>query len=367
MGINPMRRVWLGVALIAGTAVLVVVPALAKNQQLARAEEIRSRCVRELSSKRSWHAVIVETETGSDGKREVVRQDLLVRRPGQYRLTVRETDDKGRPVVATTVRDRSGVYTHRTNADGSTEMHIVRGVRPSLGVEFDNLIGQTVQAVGEAKPLGIVGRETRAGRAVDKLALGADRYVWVDQESGIPVGEQVLSGSTVAHDITVAQFEDGAPAPDSEFSAASLGSADTTITEDLGFREASATLAQPVIGFAPCDVPALPGYTADTSGYTDPRSKTGEGPVEAAYITAFSNGTSGVIVTQVLRPGAGEFLASGSSSADGAEKVDLDGTTGLYYADAAHPQLVFVRRDILVTVEGNLPLSAMMDLAQGIR
>jgi outer membrane lipoprotein-sorting protein len=367
MGTNPIRYVWFGLAVVVAAATLLMAPWVVRNQQAARAEEIRSRCVRELASKRSWHADIVETETGSDGKRAIVRQQILVRRPGEYRLTVRETDEHGGSVVLTSIRAKGAFYAHRTNADGSTELHVVRGERPSLGVELDNLLGQTVQAISEAKPLKIVGRETRDGRAVDKLALGAGRFVWVDQTSGLPVGEQVVSDGAVAHDVVITQFQAEAPAPDSEFAPSSLGAADATVTEDLGFRPAAnPAAAAAVVGFAPCAVPTPIGYREDVEGYVDPRVKSGEGPAEAAYVSAFSNGTSGVVVTQTHASGIGESFVDGSGVPDGAERLDLGGTPALYYSGTVHPQLVFVRRGVLVTIEGDLPESAMRELAQRI-
>lgn len=368
MGTTPIRYMLIGLAVAAGATLLAVSPVVVQRQQTAHAEQIRARCVRELSARRSWRADITETETGSDGTASVTRQELLVRKPGEYRLTLHERDTKGREVVSTTIRTKHAFYTRRINADGSTELHILRGARPSLGVELDNLLGETVQAVADAKPLKIVGRGSRNGTPADKLELGPGRFVWVDQSTGLPIEEQVVSGTSVAHSVLLTRFDDQAPAPDREFDPASLGTADATIVEDLGFRPAgNMESVAGEIGFTPFDVPVPAGFSADVQGYIDPSVPNGDAPAEGAFVCAFSEGGNGVIVTQVSRPGAGDSFVPAAVDDGSFERVDVGGMPAAFFQDATHPRLVFVRRDVLVTIEGDLTESAMRELAESIR
>lgn len=368
MRTTPIRYMWLGVAVALGATLLVASPAVVRRQQAAHAEQIQARAVRELSAKPSWRAEMTDTETGSDGTASVTRQHLLVRKPGEYRLTLRERDTEGREVVSATLRTKDAFYTRRINADGSTELHILKGARPSLGVELDNLLGQTVQAVADAKLLKIVGSEPRNGQAADKLELGPGRFVWVDQSTGLPVEEQVVSGGTVAHSVLITRFDDQTPVSDGEFDPASLGRADVTTVEDLGFRPvANAGSAAKAIGFVPADVPVPTGFSADVQGYVDPSVPNGDAPAEGAFVCAFSDGANGVIVTQVSRPGAGDSFAPAAADSGSFESIDVGGMPAALFPDAVHPRLVFVRRDVLVTIEGNLTESAMRELAERIR
>ncbi len=288
-----------------------------------------------------------------------MRQELLVRRPGEYRLTLRERDTNDREVVSTTIRTADAFYTYRRHADGSTELHVIRGARPSLGVELDNLLGQTVQAVGESTPLKVVGRGSRNDRPADKLELGPGRFVWVDQATGLPVEEQVVSGDKVVHSVRITAFDDQVQAPDGEFDPASLGAADTTTVEDLGFRPGvSAQAAAREIGFTPLDVPAPEGFSADLEGYVDPRVPNGDAPAEAAYVSLFSRRPAGVIVTQVARPGTGDSFVPADADEGSSKRVEVGGRPAVFFGDPVRPRLVFARRDVLVTVEGNLAESA---------
>ena len=368
MGTTPNRYLWLGLATVVGATLLAASPVLAQRQQQAHAEQVRARCVREFAGKRSWRAEIVETETGSDGARSVMRQQLLVRKPGEYRLTLREHDTKGRAVVSTTIRTASELHTYRTNADGSTELHVIRGVRPSLGVEFDNLLGQTVQAVSDAKPLKIVGRGSRNNRPADKLEIGPGRFVWVDQATGLPVEEQIVSEGKTVHSVVVSAFDAQAPASDGDFEPSLLGVADDVTVEDLGFQTvAVASSAASAIGFAPLNVPVPTGFSADVQGYVDPSVPNGDAPAEGAFVCAFSDGPNGVIVTQVARPGAGDSFVPAAEDADSFDRVEVGGRPAAFFDDPARPRLVFARRDVLVTIEGNLGQSQMTEFAERIR
>jgi len=296
-----------------------------------------------------------------------VRQELLVRKPGEYRLVLSERDTQGRPVVSTTLRTTSAYYTRRINADGSSELHIIRGARPTLGVALDNLLGQTVQAVAEATPLKIVGGGMRNGTPADKLELGPGRFVWVDRVTGLPLEEQVVSGGRVAHSVVIESFDGQAAATDREFDPESLGTADSTTVEDLGFRAVDdAADAQLAIGFAPLDVPTPAGFALDVRGYVDPAVPSGDAPSEGTFVSAFANGPDGVIVTQVARPGAGDAFVPASGDEDAVEHIDVNGRPAAVFHDSANPRLVFARSDVLVTVEGNLSVPAMRELAERI-
>ena len=366
----PMKRAGLMLALAMGaTLVLAGAAALAGRVQSARAEAIRTRCVAELGAKRSWQADVVQTETGSDGKRAVLREQLLVRRDGESRVTLTETDTRGDRVVSTTVRSHGRMVTRRVNADGSTVLHIFKGVRPTLGAELDNVLGQTVQAVADARPLKVVGHGVRAGADADQLQLDTGHFVWVARGTGLPVEEQIVSNGAVAHDLTFSNVVADAAAPDSAFDAASLGGADQTITEDLGFRQvASAGAASAAIGFIPLSVPSPRGFSVDTQGYVDPAVPNGDAPAEAAFVTAFSNGTDGVLVTQVRRAGIGDAVPDAADEGpDPAHATTVGGHPAVIYDDGTRCQLMFARRDLLVTLEGALSESNMRAFAEQIR
>ncbi len=362
-------RALIGMALVLGVAALVAVPAAGRWRQTAQAEQIRTRSVRELGAARSWKARIVETETGSDGKRTVAQQELLVRKPGEYRLTLTENDDKGRPVVSTSIRTKGALYTRRVNADGSSVMHVVKGVRPSVGIELDNTLGQAVAAISDAHPLKVVGSDDRGGHTTDKLQVATGQFVWVDRTSGMPVEEQSGSDGFVADDIAFNDVKRDVPAPDGEFDPAALGSVDSTVVEDLGFRDvASAGAAQAAVGFSPLEVAVPSGFSLAQQGYVDSTVPNGDAAAEPSFVSAFSNGTDGVLVTQVLRSGLGDAVpAAATEGPDAPERVVVDGKPALSYQDAFRRQLVFARRDVLVTIEGSLSESAMEELAGRIR
>jgi hypothetical protein len=297
-----------------------------------------------------------------------MRERLMVRRSGESRLTVTETDPQGGRVVSTTIKAHGAMVTRRVNADGSTELHVFKGVRPTLGTQLDNVLGQTVEAVSDARPLKVVGQGARVGVDADELQLGAGHYVWVSRDSGLPVEEQVVSDGKVVHDLTFSNVVADAAAPDGSFDAASLGGADQTVTEDLGFRQvASAGAATSAIGFVPLSVPSPAGFAADVQGYIDPAVRSGDAPAEAAFVSSFSNGTGGVLVTQVRRPGIGNAVPDATDEGpDPAHAVTVAGHPAVAYNDGTRCQILFARRDVLVTIEGALPEATMVAYAEQI-
>ena len=368
----PVRRTGfaVGVAVCASLALaLTLAPAFARRVQSARADTVRRRAVAALGGHRSWRADIVQTETGSDGKRAVMRERLLVGRSGETRVTLAESDSKGRTVTSTTVRGRGRMVTRRVNADGSTMLHIYNGVRPTLGVEFDNLLGQTAKTVADAELLKVVGRDVRSGVDADKLQLGAGHYVWVARSTGLPVEEQVVSAGIVAHDLRFSNVAADVAAPDSAFDPGALGAADRTIAEDLGFREvASAATASTALGFVPLVFDAPAGYSADVQGYVDPDVPSGDAPSEAAFVTSLANGTERLLVTQVLREGIGDTVPNAADEGpEPARAVSIGGHPAIIDDDGARTQLVLARGDILVTIEGTMPESGMKAFAETIR
>ena len=365
---SKRRLAIIGLALVLGAATLAALPAAGRWQQVAHAQQIRTRCVHALDAKRSWKARIVQTETGSDGKCGVTSEEVLVRRPGSYRLTLSETDEKGRPVVSTSIRTEGELYTRRVNADGSSVLHVVKGIRPSVGIELDNSLGQAVQAVSEAPQLTVAGQGVRGGRVADKLQLEPGQFVWVDRESGMPIEQQAGSAEFVADDVVFSDVQANVPAPDSEFDPSALGGADSTVVEDLGFRNASAARATAAIGFSPLSVPVPNGFSLDQQGYVDSKVPNGDAPTVPSFVSAFSNGLDGVVVTQVLRPGLGDSVpAAATEGPDAPASITVGGKPAIYYEDAFRRQLVFARGDILVTVEGSMSESAMEELAGSIR
>ena len=366
----PMRRVGLAFMLAVGAVlVLASVPAFGRRAQVARAAAVRARCVAALGAKRSWRADIVQTEIGSDGSRAVLREQLLVRRTGESRLTLTETDTEGRRVVSTTIRSGDRMTTRRVDADGSTVLHVIKGVRPTLGTELDNALGQTVQAIADASPLRVVGRATRAGEDTDKLQLGPGLYAWVSARTGLPVEEQIVSDGAVAHDMTFSNVEADVAVNDSDFDAASLGHADRTVTEDLGFREVTSPgAAAAKIGFMPLCVAHPQGFSLDEQGFVDPGIPGGDAGSEAAFVQAFSNGVDRVLITQVHRAGLGDSVpAAASEGPDPATATSVAGHPAVAYDDGSRCQLVLARRDILVTIEGQMSESNMKAFAEQIR
>ena len=83
------------------------------------------------------------------------------------------------------------------------------------------------------------------------------------------------------------EFDADARPSDDEFDPASLGEADAVTVEDLGFRAVEdPSAAEAVIGFAPLQVPAPDGFSADVQGYVDPRVPNGDAPAEGAFVHA---------------------------------------------------------------------------------
>jgi outer membrane lipoprotein-sorting protein len=367
---TTIRRAGIALALAVGaTVVLLQAPAFAHRVQVARAEAVRTRCIGALGARRSWSADVVQTENGTDGKRSVSREELLVRRSGESRIALTETDSQGHSVVSTTIRHGSRMVTRRVNADGSTITHVLEGVRPAIGINLDNALGQTVQAVADAKPLKVVGRDEKGGADSDKLQLGPGHYVWISRATGLPVEEQVVSDGDVAHDVRFSDVQADAPASDSEFDASRLGSADETVTEDLGFREvASPATAVATIGFTPLSVLSPQGFSAGVQGYVDPSVPTGDAPAEAAFVSSFSNGTDDVLVTQARRTSIGDAVPPGAHDGpDPARAISVAGHPAVIYDDGMRRQLVFARRDVLVTIEGEMSESSMRAFAEQIR
>jgi len=261
------------------------------------------------------------------------------------------------------------MVTRRVNADGSSVLHVYTGVRPSLGVEFDNILGQTAKAVAGAKALKVVGRGVRGGVNADKLQLGAGHYVWVARSTGLPVEEQVVSGGTVAHDLTFSHVAADVAAPDDAFDPGSLAAADRTISEDLGFREvASAAQAVSAVGFEPLTFDAPVGYAMSVQGYVDTTVPSGESPAEAAYVASLASGTDGLLVTQVRREGLGDDAPEATDEGpDPAAAITVGGHRAVIYDDGVRRQLVMARRDVLVTIEGRLSESNMRAFAETVR
>lgn len=362
------RALWIGAALLGGVAIALA-PGMISNQQAAQAEQVRQRCIKSLANAKSWRAKITHTERASDGKTSVVTEELAVRRPGEYRLTLHETDEDGRPVVSATVRTAAAMYTRRVNADGSTELHEIRGVRPTLGVCLDNELGQTLTAVSEAKQLAVIGSHVRNGREADELRLGPGHSVWVDRATGLPIAEQTRAGDVVISELEYDEIVVDEPLGDVQFEPASLGDADTTVVEDLGFKHVDRVgQARGALGFMPLDVPVPSGYSRDVQGYADPGVPSGEGPAEAAFVTGCSDGTHGVIVTQTHRPDLnGSLPPAAEGEPEAAHLVDIGGAPALVATVPDGQQLTTVRGEILVTIEGALSESEITALAASIR
>lgn len=362
------RTLWIGVALLGG-AVVALTPGIVSRQQTARAEQLRTRCVRSLAGAKSWQAKITHTERGTEGSTTVVTEELSVRRPGQYRLALHETDEKGRPVDSVTVRTPTAMYTRRVDADGSTELHVITGVRPTLGVWLDNELGQTISAVGDSEELAVVGTQMRNGHETDQLRLGPGHSVWVDKANGLPVAEQTKAGDTVVSEFAYSDIVTDPQLEDGLFDPGSLGAADTTVTEDLGFKPVSHRgQARSVLGFMPLDVPAPAGFALDVQGGIGPDAQNGEGSAEPAFVSMFSDGSHGVMVTQTSRPELdGVLPAEIPGEPDAARRIDVGGTPALFETTPNGNQLTTVRGDSLVTIEGDLAESDLTALAASIR
>lgn len=346
--------VGLAAVMVASTATALVV--MLGGPTSANADEARTRCVRALRAKQSWRAKYIETENGSDGSKSVVRTEVTVRRPGDYRVVVRERDEAGREMVSATIRSGDTVYTRRTEEDGKQVLHILTGVRPSLGVEMDNALGETVQSVAEATSLRVVGSERLRGRATHKLELAPNRFVWTDAASGLPVREREVSGQTVVREVSFDSLEADPVVTDADFAVASLGSVESTVVEDLGFRPVDSPAdAGSELGFEPVVLTAPAGYEVVEQGYCDPQVSAGDREPEAAFVTLLSDGTSSLLVTQTSRPGLGDTVyPPDADDPDAPRVVDVGGRRAMLHSDAGGGQLTLARRDVLVSVEGNV-------------
>lgn len=370
MGIVTWKNgIAVGVAAVmlasAASAVVVMLGGTAS----ASADEARTRCVRALRSKRAWRATYVETEHGSDGKQSVVRTEVTVRRPGDYRVVVTEHDERGREVVATSIRVDGTLYTRRVEEDGKAVMHVMNGVRPSLGVEMDNVLGETIQSVADATTLRLVGSERVQGHMAQKLELAPNRFVWVDSESGLPIREQEVSGKTVCREVRFEAVEADPVVTDADFAVASLGSVDSTVVEDLGFRPVeNPSQASGVLGFDPIPVTAPAGYRIAGQGYCDPSVSPGDREPEAAYVTLLVNGVNSMLVTQSHRPGLGDDMYPVSADEpDAPREIDLGGRRALIHNDPAGAQLMLARRDVLISVEANISDEALVAFGNTIQ
>jgi len=356
------------VAVVALTAVAGL--ALASGATpAARADEARTRCVRALRSKHAWRAKYVQTETGSDGKKSVARTEITVRRPGDYRVIVREQDDRGREVVSASIRNGDTLYTRHIQEDGTAVMHVMKGVRPTLGVEMDNALGETVQAVADATALRVVGSEKVRGRSAVKLELAPNRYVWADAGSGLPVREREVSGGATTHEVAFESFDAEPVVDDGDFSAASLGSVESTVVEDFGFRTVDAPAeAASILGFRPLTVGIPDGYSLAEQGFCDPSVSAGDREPEAAFVTMLTDGENTMLVTQVRRAGLGDTIYPvQAGEPDAPREIQVSGKRALIHTEETGGQLLLARRDILVTVEGNVGDDALIALGRAIR
>ncbi len=335
----------------------------------ASADEARTRCVRALRTKKSWRARYVETENGSDGTKSIVRTEVTVRQPGDYRVVVRERDDRGREVVSATIRSGDTLYTRRVEENGEPVLHIMKGVRPTLGVELDNALGETVRSVAEATSLRVAGSERVRGRSTHKLELAPNRFVWTDAQSGLPMREREVSGETVVREVNFDSFEADPVVADAEFAVTSLGSVESTVVEDLGFRPVDAPSdAWGALGFEPAVLGIPAGYTVVEQGYCDPNVPAGDREPEAAFVTLLSDGANSLLITQTARPGLGDTMYPvDSEEPDAPREVQIGGHSAMLYSDASGGQLTLARRDVLISVEGNVSGEELVAFGNTIR
>ena len=368
---NTNLKRGLGVAVFAALAVSAVAGATLVGGKIssASADQAKTRCVRAIRSQQAWRARYVETNSGSDGKKSVVRTEITVRQPGDYRVEVREHDDRGREVVSESIRTGDTLYTRRIGDDGSAEMHVMKGVRPSLGIEMDNALGETIQAVADSAILRVVGTEQMRGRRSMKLELAPGHYVWTDEASGLPLLEQEISGGVTTREVTFESFDSDSQVAEEDFTVAALGSVESTVVEDLGFRAVSTPAeASDVIGFRPVTVSIPAGYQLDEQGYCDPRVSPGDREAEAAFVTKLFKGSSTILVTQTQRPGLGDVIyAVPADEPDAPRMIDVAGRRALIHSDESGGQLMLARRDILVTVEGNVADNELTAVGRMIR
>ena len=366
---NVKRQAVVGMVALLATATVMTAGMLTSAKERAAAAEIKTRCVKAIKTSGPWKAKLVETEIGSDGARSVMDRDIEIKGPNQYRVTLTEHDAQGRAVVSTTLRVGTTLYSRRTEADGSTVLHVTKGVPPELGVMMDNTLGQMAGAVSDSVQLKRVGGDVVSGRAADKLETEPEHYVWVDDVTGLPLKEQILSDGRLNHEVTVDSVDiDEAAIPADEFDAGSLGSASRTVVEDLGFRETSDPhAARSALGFSPLAVELPEGYSAGVQGFIEADAPAGSG----SYVSSFARGTKGLLVTQVHRDGLnGDVtIADGSGAgtqADSAQAVSVGGRAAAYFADRAAPRLQFAVGDVLLTIEGPVRLQEMLRVAENI-
>ena len=364
---NAKSRAILAMVALVAIVVLVTAGTWASGRERAAAAEIKTRCLKALKTGNSWKAKLVETETGSDGSKSVMKRDVEVRGPDAYRVTLIERDAQGRDVVSTTLRVGTTLYSRRTEADGSSVLHVTKGVPPELGVMMDNVLGQMVGSLVDSTQLKKLGQESVKGRLAHKLLTEPEHYVWVDETSGLPLREQISSGGKVNHEVDVDSIAIDAAVPADEFDSASLGTASRTESEDLGFRPTAVPrAAAPYLDFSPLGVRAPKGFSVGEQGYIDSKAATGGG----SYVASFVRGTHGLLVTQVRRDGlGGEVKASDGSEAgsDGSEVVSIGGRSALYFADRTAPRLQFAVGDVLLTIEGPVSLQDMVRVAENVQ
>lgn len=359
--------VGLATVMVASTATALVVTLAGTSS--ASADEARMRCVRALRTKRAWRAKYVEIENGSDGTKSVVRTEVTVRQPGDYRVVVRERDERDREVVSATIRSGNTLYTRRIGENGEPVLHIMKGVRPTLDVEMDNALGETVRSVADATSLRMAGSERIRGRSAHKLELAPNRFVWTDAQSGLPMRESEVSGQTVVREVSFDSFEADPVVSDADFAVASLGSVESTVVEDLGFRPVdSPSDAWGALGFEPAILTVPAGYALVEQGYCDPQVSAGDREPEAAFVTLLSDGTNSLLITQTSRPGLGDTMYPiDSDEPDAPHEVDLGGRRAMLYGDASGGQLTLARRDILISVEGNVSSEALIAFGNTIQ
>ena len=369
---NVKRQAVVGMVALLATVSVMTAGTLASGKERAAAAEIKTRCVKAIKTSGPWKAKLVETEIGSDGSRSVMNRDIAIKGPNQYRVTLTERDTQGHAAVSTTLRVGTTLYSRRTEADGSTVLHITKGVPPELGVMMDNTLGQMAGAVSDSIQLRRVGGDVVSGRAADKLVTEPEHYVWVDDATGLPIKEQILSNGKLNHEVTVDSIDiDEAAIPADEFDVGSLGPASRTVVEDLGFRETSnmrsARSARSALGFSPLEVELPAGYSAGVQGFIGADASAGG----ASYVTSFARGTRGLLVTQVHRDGlSGDVTIADDggvgTETDGAQAVSVGGRAAVYFADRAAPRLQFAVGDVLLTVEGPVGLQEMLRVAENV-
>jgi len=141
------------------------------------------------------------------------------------------------------------------------------------------------------------------------------------------------------------------------------------VVEDLGFRPVeSPSDAWGALGFEPVALRVPDGYTVVEQGYCDPRVSAGDREPEAAFVTLLSDGPNSLLITQTSRPGRGDTMYPvDSDEPDAPHEVDLGGRRATLYTDASGGQLTLARRDVLVSVEGNVSGEALVAFGNTIQ